>query len=392
MRVCNKDTCPFGIATQNETLRKRFKGKPEYVMNFMLFIAEEMREIMAKLGFKTVEEMVGRCDCLKLKEKQITKRAEMVDLAGVIEPEFSNAEKRHFDPKAVYDFALQKTLDESVLIPKFATYILNKKHREEEINVSTTDRTFGTLLGAEIVKKCGTFLNEDTFVVNCNGNGGQSFGAFIPKGLTIRLSGDANDGFGKGLSGGKLVVCPPKGSLFKAEENVIVGNVALYGATAGKAYINGIAGERFCVRNSGATAVAEGCGDHGLEYMTGGRAVILGMTGKNFAAGMSGGIAYVLDIDHTLYLRINKDMVKMQEVTEKYAIKELREMIEDYFKETGSLLAKEILEDFDSYLPHFKKIVPVDYQRMLAAVSRFEEQGISYDNAILEAFKEVSGA
>ncbi len=392
MRVCNKDTCPFGIATQNETLRKRFKGKPEYVMNFMLFIAEEMREIMAKLGFKTVEEMVGRCDCLKLKEKQITKRAEMVDLAGVIEPEFSNAEKRHFDPKAVYDFALQKTLDESVLIPKFATYILNKKHHEEEINVSTTDRTFGTLLGAEIVKKCGTFLNEDTFVVNCNGNGGQSFGAFIPKGLTIRLSGDANDGFGKGLSGGKLVVCPPKGSLFKAEENVIVGNVALYGATAGKAYINGIAGERFCVRNSGATAVAEGCGDHGLEYMTGGRAVILGMTGKNFAAGMSGGIAYVLDIDHTLYLRINKDMVKMQEVTEKYAIKELREMIEDYFKETGSLLAKEILEDFDSYLPHFKKIVPVDYQRMLAAVSRFEEQGISYDNAILEAFKEVSGA
>ena len=227
-------------------------------------------------------------------------------------------------------------------------------------------------------------------MVNACGGGGQSFGAFLPKGVTIRLTGDANDGFGKGLSGGKLIVLPDKDSPFEAEQNIIVGNVALFGATSGKAYFNGIAGERFGVRNSGATLVAEGCGDHGLEYMTGGRAVILGGTGKNFAAGMSGGIAYVLDLDHSLYRRMNKDMTMLQELTEDYDIAELREILQDYVQETASVLGQKILSDYTAWLPYFKKIVPRDYQRMLTAISRHEEQGMPHDKAVLEAFREIS--
>ena len=268
---------------------------------------------------------------------------------------------------------------------------------EKSIKVSSTDRAFGTILGSEITKKFGSTLQDDTFVVHAEGGGGQSFGAFLPKGLTIRLTGDANDGFGKGLSGGKLILVPDKRSRFEASENIILGNVALYGATAGKAYICGIAGERFCVRNSGAVAVAEGCGDHGLEYMTGGRAVILGRTGKNFAAGMSGGIAYVLDTDHSLYRRMNKDMVSLQELTEKYEIEELRGILidyvsEDYVSETGSKLGRRVLENFEQYIPYFKKVVPNDYQRMLTAISRNEEQGMPYETAVFEAFKEVTGS
>ena len=226
--------------------------------------------------------------------------------------------------------------------------------------------------------------------MRAEGGGGQSFGAFLPKGLTIRLTGDANDGFGKGLSGGKLILTPDPRSTFEASENIILGNVALYGATAGKAYICGIAGERFLVRNSGATAVAEGCGDHGLEYMTGGRAVILGRTGKNFAAGMSGGIAYVLDADHSLYRRMNKDMVSIQELTEKFEIAELKDILTDYVKETGSKLGRAVVEDFEHYIPYFKKIVPNDYQRMLTAIGRNEEQGMPHESAVMEAFREVT--
>ncbi len=390
MRVCNKDTCPFGIATQNEELRKRFRGKPEYIMNFMMFIAEEMREIMASLGFRTVEEMIGRCDCLRVKDKQITARAEMVDLSKIIDAKYANASSRHFEKGHEYDFCLDKTIDLSTLLPKFSG--LKSGKGKTEITVSSTNRTVGTILGSEIVRKYGSDLPDDSFTVNCSGGGGQSFGAFIPKGLTLRLSGDANDGFGKGLSGGKLVVVPPKESKFKASENIIIGNVALYGATSGKAYISGIAGERFCVRNSGAVAVSEGCGDHGLEYMTGGRAVILGPTGKNFAAGMSGGIAYVLDMDHTLYLRLNKDMVNMQEVTENYDIQELRDILTDYVKETDSELGKKVLCHLQDYIPYFKKIVPGDYRRVLSAIGKFEEQGMPHDMAELEAFREISKA
>ncbi|MDO4614181.1 MAG: glutamate synthase large subunit [Lachnospiraceae bacterium] len=389
MRVCNQDTCPVGIATQNECLRKRFRGKPEYVINFMMFMAEELREIMASLGFRTVEEMVGRTDCLKFKDKQITKRAELVDMSGIIDPKYAKSPSRHFHPESIYDFHLEKTVDEAELLPKFADALITGRHHEESVAITSTNRTVGTILGSEITARFGNRLEDDTFVVNCTGGGGQSFGAFLPKGMTMHLRGDANDGFGKGLSGGKLIVAPPENAAYKAKDNIIIGNVALYGATAGTAYVCGIAGERFCVRNSGVTAVVEGCGDHGLEYMTGGRAVVLGKTGRNFAAGMSGGIAYVLDEDHSLYRRMNKDMVFMTEVTEKYDIAELKEILTDYEKETSSELAADILANFGEYLPHFKKIIPNDYQRILSAISKFEEQGISHENAVLEAFNEM---
>ena len=394
MRVCSKDTCPVGIATQNRVLRDRFAGKPEYVINFMTFIAQELREIMAKMGFSTLDEMIGRTDCLEVKKNPITKRASKVDLSRVLDPRFAHAAESHFEKEKVYDFHLEKTLDMSVLLPAFAPQFDKKpedvKKKTVELKVSSTDRAFGTILGSDITRHFGEKLPEDTFEVIAHGGGGQSFGAFAPKGLTLRLYGDANDGFGKGLSGGKLIVAPEKGSKFVASKNIIVGNVALYGATSGRAYVCGIAGERFCVRNSGAIAVAEGCGDHGLEYMTGGRAVILGPTGKNFAAGMSGGIAYVLDEDHTLYRRMNKDMVSMQELSEKYDIQELKYILQDYEKETGSELAKKILANFADYIPSFKKILPNDYQKMLIAISKYEEQGISHDNAVLEAFEEVT--
>ncbi|MCR5451223.1 MAG: glutamate synthase large subunit [Lachnospiraceae bacterium] len=386
MRVCSKDTCPVGIATQNEELRKRFAGKPEHVMNFMLFIARELREIMAELGFKTVDEMVGRTDCLTARTIEGADRSALADLGKVLEPRYARVSDNHFNIKNIYDFGLEKTVDSKELIPVYEKNKDKNKPISVSVNVSSTDRSFGTLLGSRITGDYKDTLPEDSVTVNANGGGGQSFGAFIPKGLTIRLRGDANDGFGKGLSGGKLIVTPPEDASFDAHDNIIIGNVALYGATAGKAYICGIAGERFCVRNSGAVAVAEGCGDHGLEYMTGGRAVILGMTGKNFAAGMSGGIAYVLDREHTLYLRMNKDMASLNEVTEKYDIAELRGILEDYVKETGSKYASGILADFESNLSDFKKIVPNDYHKMLLAISKFEKQGIDHDSAVLEAF------
>ncbi|MEE0523362.1 MAG: glutamate synthase large subunit, partial [Lachnospira sp.] len=292
MRVCNLDTCPVGVATQNPELRKRFTGKPEYVVNFMRFIAEELREYMAKLGVKTVDELVGRTDLLEQRDVPGSGRSKNVDLSQILDnPYIKEAAKIHYDKKNVYDFQLEKTVDEKVLLKKFATALDEKQKRSVEVDVTNTDRAVGTLLGAEITRRFGETLDEDTFTVKCNGAGGQSFGAFIPKGLTLELVGDSNDYFGKGLSGGKLIVYPPTGCAYKEDENIIIGNVALYGATSGKAFINGVAGERFCVRNSGATAVVEGCGDHGCEYMTGGRVVVLGRTGKNFAAGMSGGIA-----------------------------------------------------------------------------------------------------
>jgi glutamate synthase (ferredoxin) len=386
MRVCNQDTCPVGIATQNPELRKRFKGKPEYVMNFMEFIAQELREIMAKLGVRTIDEMVGRTDLLKVREKMVTARAATVDLSRILANPYPGEPKTHFDPADVYDFQLEKTLDESVLLKKLDKALKKGTKQRIELNISSTDRTLGTILGSEITRLHGEKLAEDTLTIKCNGGGGQSFGAFIPQGLTMELEGDSNDYFGKGLSGGKLIVYPPKKSHFKAEENIIIGNVALYGATSGKAYINGVAGERFCVRNSGATAVVEGCGDHGCEYMTGGRVVVLGPTGKNFAAGMSGGIAYVLDDHHDLYLRVNKELVFMEAVTEKHDLEELRMMIQDHYAATGSPKAKEILDSFDHYGPLFKKIVPHDYNRMLQTIAQMEEKGMPRQQAEIEAF------
>ena len=387
MRVCSKDTCPAGIATQNEELRKRFCGKPEYVMNFMLFVARQLREIMAQLGFRSVEEMVGHTECLKQRSIPGLNKKMELDLSKILDSKYASREGSHFDPAQSFDFKLEQTLDAKALLPE---YEKSKGAFSKTVQVSSTDRSFGTLLGSRVTADFKDTLADNSIKITAQGGGGQSFGAFLPKGVTIRLYGDANDGFGKGLSGGKLIVTPSEKSTYKASENIIVGNVALYGATAGKAYVCGIAGERFCVRNSGALAVAEGCGDHGLEYMTGGRAVILGMTGKNFAAGMSGGIAYVLDREHTLYLRMNKDMASLQELTEKYDIAELKSILEDYQKETGSEKAKEILADFDAHISDFKKIVPNDYQRMLTAIGRLEEQGIDHESAVLEAFKELA--
>ena len=381
MRVCNLDTCPMGIATQNPELRKNFKGKPEYVMNFMTYVAEEVREIMASLGIRTMDELVGRTDLLKPRPKQITKRAEMVDISPILAR--TPRENCIFNPDNVYDFQLEKTPDERVLLK-----MLEKNHKHHvEYQISSTERAFGTMFGAELTRRFGTELHDDDYVVKCTGGAGQSFGAFIPKGLTLELEGDSNDYFGKGLSGGKLIVYPDRRSIFPAENNIIIGNVALYGATSGEAYINGIAGERFCVRNSGATAVVEGVGDHGCEYMTGGKAVILGKTGRNFAAGMSGGIAYVLDEDHDLYLRVNKELVSIEQLTEEYDIKELRNMIEAHVKATGSAKGRKILADFEQYIPEFKKIVPRDYSRMLESIAALEAKGMPKDKAEMEAFK-----
>lgn len=387
MRVCNLDTCPFGVATQNPELRKKFMGKPEYVMNFMIFVAKELREYMARLGVKTVDELVGRIDLIKSKTDLKGTAAE-IDLSNIISPDFVS-EKVEYNKKNKYDFKLEKTLDEKILLKEFKAALENGEKKVCHVSVKNTDRTFGTIFGSEITKKYYNTLEDDTFRIVCDGSGGQSFGSFIPKGLTLELVGDSNDYFGKGLSGGKLVVYPPKESIFKAEDNIIIGNVALYGATSGKAFINGVAGERFCVRNSGATAVVEGVGDHGCEYMTGGRVVVIGSTGKNFAAGMSGGVAYVLDEHRDLYTKLNKEMVLFSEVTEKYDIIELRGLIEEHVKETGSVKGKMILDNFDEYLPKFKRIIPHDYKKIMTAIVSMEEKGLSSDQAQIEAFYQI---
>lgn len=394
MRVCNLDTCPVGVATQNPSLRLRFCGKPEYVMNFMLFVAEELREIMAKLGIRKVDDLVGRTEFLKVSDHMITDRAASVDLSRILyknaagEPAFES--HVHFEPSKVYNFELEKTLDEKVILPAMAEALEKKEHKEVDVEISSTNRTLGTIFGSEVTRRYQNTLPDDTFVINCKGSGGQSLGAFIPKGVTIKVKGDSNDYFGKGLSGGKLVIAPPEKSVFKAEDNIIIGNVALYGATSGEAYISGVAGERFCVRNSGARAVAEGIGDHGCEYMTGGRVLILGPTGKNFAAGMSGGIAYVLDEHHDFYLNLNKQMVSMEDVSEKHDIEEITSMLRTHSQLTGSAKAARILENLDYYIPLFKKIVPDDYRKMLGAIGHFEKKGLSYERAELEAFYKIT--
>ena len=385
MRVCNLDTCPVGVATQNPELRKRFKGKPEYVVNFMKFIAQELREYMAKLGIRTVDELVGRVDLLKVKDGVSEGKADEVCLSKILNADFADVRVK-YDKKNVYDFKLNETKDVTVLIKKLGKALEQKKPASVEVDVTNIDRSFGTIFGSEITKKYNDTLEDDMYTVKCNGAGGQSFGAFIPNGLTIELTGDSNDYLGKGLSGGKIIVKPPKESKFKQDENIIIGNVALYGATSGKVYINGVAGERFCVRNSGATAVVEGVGDHGCEYMTGGRVAVIGKVGKNFAAGMSGGVAYVLDENNDLYRKVNKSLVSTEELSNKYDVLELKAMIEDHVKYTNSIRGKKILNDFEEYLPKFKKIIPYDYKKMLNAIAKMEEKGLNPEQAQIEAF------
>lgn len=390
MRVCNLDTCPVGIATQNPELRKRFRGKPEYVINFMEFIAKELREYMAKLGVRTVDELVGRTDLLKEKSVIVEEKGKNIDLTRVLNNPYTS-EKIEYCKKSVYDFGLEKTVDESILLKEFKDAIKSGRKKTVTLNITNIDRTLGTILGSEITRNNEDGLEEDSLKVKCNGSGGQSFGAFIPKGLTLEIEGDSNDYFGKGLSGGKLIIYPPREAKFKSEDNIIIGNVALYGATSGKAFINGVAGERFCVRNSGAIAVVEGVGEHGCEYMTGGRVAILGKTGKNFAAGMSGGIAYVLDEDRDLYMKLNKELIVSEEITSKSDAQELKTMIEEHVNATNSPKGKEILESFEEYLPKFKKILPKDYDRMLKSIASFQAKGLSYEEAQIEAFYENKG-
>ncbi len=390
MRACQSDTCPMGVATQNPELRKRFAGKPEYVENFMLFIARELREIMSQLGVRTLSELVGRTDLLK-KAQTSGKNAALIDVSGILlqAPE----QKLTHDEKKLYDFRLNETKDEKELLSSktILKAIEGGSQAVASVKLESTDRTFGTLLGAEITREHPEGLKEDTITINCTGSGGQSFGAFIPKGLTLRLVGDSNDYFGKGLSGGKLVVSVPKEATYDPHENIMIGNVALYGATSGKAFIAGMAGERFCIRNSGAIACVEGVGEHGCEYMTGGTVVILGGTGKNFAAGMSGGVAYVLDEENHLYKNLNKQLVSMEAVENKSDREELHAIIEEHVALTGSKKGKEILDRFEEYIPHFKKIIPQDYKTMLKGIAKFEEQGEDPETAKIEAFKAFVG-
>ncbi len=387
MRVCNKDTCPMGVATQNPELRKCFRGKPEYVIHFMEFIAQELREYMAKLGVRTVDELVGRSDLLKPRDEMENPRGRRIDLQAVLSHPWQNQK----NVAGTFDFGLEKTLDVRVLLEKLGGKLEKGEPGEAEVQVKNTDRTFGTIFGSEITRRYPEGLPEDTYRIHCSGTGGQSFGAFIPRGLTISLRGDSNDYFGKGLSGGQLIITPPDGASYPAEENMIIGNVAFYGATGGKAFVNGMAGERFCVRNSGATVVAEGVGDHGCEYMTGGKAVILGATGKNFAAGMSGGVAYVLDEKNALYRNINKELVSMEEVVKRSDQEELKGLIREHVEKTGSAKGRKILEDWEAYLPKFKKIIPYDYQRILHLSLKYEEQGMDREQALVEAFYESTG-
>lgn len=379
MRVCNLDTCPFGVATQNQKLRKRFKGKPEYVMNFMLFIARELREIMADLGYHTIDEMIGHTDNLGVDEDA------NMDYSNIL----MTPHNIHYEPKDTFNFELEKTVDMKTLLPKFEPYFKSKKPHSETISISSTDRTVGTILSNAITKQFNNTLEDDTYTVHCNGGAGQSFGAFAQKGITLDVHGDANDYFGKGLSGGKLIIQPKEEATFKPSENVIIGNVALYGATSGEAYIRGMAGERFAVRNSGASAVVEGVGDHGLEYMTGGTVVILGQTGKNLAAGMSGGVAYVYDPNHDLYMRLNKQLVNTYEVTGKADKEVLEELLNKHYTYTDSDVAKKILSNLDEELSNFKKIVPKDYEKITTLIQELKTKGYHEDEASLMAFEQV---
>ena len=394
MRVCNLDTCPMGICTQNPELRKNFKGKPEYVMNFMRFMAAELREYMAKLGARTVEELVGRTDLLKLRPAAPGSRESEMDLSALLKNPLVDNSNVHFVAQDAYDFELEKTPDMKVLMKKFKKSfdMAEPKPMTVKLEVGNTDRAFGTIFGSEITAKFGNTLPDDTFHVVCTGYGGQSFGAFLPKGLTLELIGDSNDYMGKGLSGGRLIVYPPEEVTYDRGNNIIIGNVALYGATGGKAFINGVAGERFCVRNSGAVAVVEGVGDHGCEYMTGGTVVVLGKTGKNFAAGMSGGIAYVLDEDWDFYQRVNKDMVSLEPVEHKYDVSLLKDLIREHVELTGSPRGKEILDNFGEYLPRFKKVLPHDYDKMLRLIAQMEEKGEDSEQAQIEAFYAMKNA
>ncbi|MBM7866495.1 glutamate synthase large subunit [Heliobacterium gestii] len=388
MRVCNLDTCPVGVATQNPELRKKFAGDPAHVVNFMRFIAEEMREVMAELGFRTIDEMVGRTDVLEAGDAVDHWKASGLDLSALLfQPDMPEEVGRYC--RIRQDHGLDRSLDMRELVPMCRRAVERAEAVEASFKIQNTDRVVGTILGSEVTRRYGAEgLPEDTITLRFTGSAGQSFGAFVPKGMTMILEGDANDYFGKGLSGGKLVVFPPAVSSFVPEENIITGNVNLYGATGGEAYIRGVAGERFCVRNSGATAVVEGVGDHGCEYMTGGRVVVLGETGRNFAAGMSGGIAYILDEEGTFAGQCNMEMVSLEKLENAAEIAEVKGMIERHVQYTGSELGQKVLANWEATLSKFVRVIPKDYKRMLAAIERATQAGLSGEEAIMAAFEE----
>ena len=390
MRVCHKDTCPVGVATQNPELRKKFTGSPDHVVNYMRFVAEEMRELMAQLGFRTINEMIGRTDRLEAREAVDHWKAKGLDFSRILHnPDMPDDVGRFCQIEQ--DHGIEQTLDVTTLLDLCRPAIENGEKVEATLPIVNTNRVVGTITGSEVTRAHGAAgLPEDTINLTFRGSAGQSFGAFMPSGMTFRLEGDANDYFGKGLSGGKLIVYPDERSTFKAEENIIIGNVAFYGATSGEAYIRGIAGERFCVRNSGVRAVVEAVGDHGCEYMTGGRVVVLGSTGRNFAAGMSGGVAYVYDKDGTFEQNCNTEMSAVLPLSEA-DYEEVEAMIRKHAEYTGSEVAWKILATWEETQKEFKKVLPHDYHKMTEAIRVAAESGLEKDDAELTAFKEVIG-
>ena len=364
LRKCHLNTCSVGIATQDPDLRKMFTGKPEHVINYFFFVAEELREIMAEMGFRTVNEMVGRMDRLDTREAVAHWKAQGLDFSNLLhKPEVPDSVATHC--REEQDHGLERALDNE-LIELCVDAIDAKKTVSLDLPISNRNRTVGTTLSYEIAKRHGVeALPDDTITINFNGSAGQSFSAFLAKGVTMRVHGDANDYFAKGLSGGKVIIAPPPESAFTPEENIIVGNVVLYGATGGKAFIRGVAGERFAVRNSGAETVVEGVGDHGCEYMTRGKVVVLGPTGRNFAAGMSGGEAFVFD-EHGKFADLcNHEMVGLEDVEDPDDISGLRSLIEEHYEQTGSANARRVLDDWDAMLAKFIKVMPYDYKRIL---------------------------
>ena len=364
MRKCHLNTCPVGIATQDPELRKKFNGQPEHIVNFFFFVAEELRQIMAKLGFRTINEMVGRVDKLKVQKAIDHWKAKGLDLTPLLKaPEVGADVPRHCVQKQ--DHGLAEVLDNKLI--ELCKPALDKGEKVTlDLPIRNVNRTVGTMLSSRIAKKYGLEgLPPDTISIKFTGSAGQSFGAFLSRGVTLTLEGESNDYIGKGLSGGKIIVFPPKNAIYTPEDTILVGNTSLYGGTQGEAYFYGMAGERFAVRNSGVRAVVEGTGDHGCEYMTGGVVVVLGRTGRNFAAGMSGGVAFVLDELGKFPARCNTGMVELEKVATAEDKKLLHEMVTSHFMCTGSRNAKRILDSWEPMLPKFVKVMPVDYKRVL---------------------------
>jgi glutamate synthase (ferredoxin) len=388
MRVCHLNTCPVGVATQDPALRKNFTGDPAHAVNFMRFIAQEVRELMAQLGFRKLTDMVGRTDRLEPRKAVEHWKARGLDFSKILYQPVVGPEVGRFN-QTLQDHGLDKALDNTTLFKICEPALARKEKVLAELEIHNVNRVVGTLVGSELTRRYGPEgLPEDTIQIKFKGSAGQSFGAFMPKGMTWILEGDANDYLGKGLSGGKIIVYPPAGSTFVPESNIITGNVAFYGATRGEAYIRGMAGERFCVRNSGINAVVEAVGDHGCEYMTGGRVVVLGPAGRNFAAGMSGGIAYVLDEIGDFPTRCNKQMVALEKLDDAEEVESIRQMIKRHAEYTRSQRASKILAHWDEVLPKFVKVMPKDYKRMLQAVKRVEDSGLSGEEAVMAAFEE----